>query len=104
MLSPDCYYEYPLSGSHSAWPQNCTEVKFIIPKSGDKLSDLLFDFVIPLLYLKVMPGVKSDGIEVGVELLVAAVVDGHGCLEISVGVPGQQPRHSLTPVTTPIIS
>ena len=68
------------------------------------MSDLPFDFVIPLLYLKVMPGVKCDGMEVGVELLVAAVVDGHGCLEISVGVPSQQTRDSLTPVTTPIIS
>ena len=68
------------------------------------MSDLSLVFVIPLLHLKVMPGVKSHGIEGGVELLVAAAVDGHCCLEISVGVPSQQPGDSLTPVTTPFIS
>ena len=58
----------------------------------------------PLLDLKAVPVVESDGGEVRVDLLVSTVADGHGCPEISVGVPGHHGRNSLTLVTTPIVS
>ena len=61
-------------------------------------------FIMPLLDLKAVPVVESDGGEVRVDFLVSTVADGHGCPEISVGVPGHHGRNSLTLVTTPIVS
>ena len=58
----------------------------------------------PLLDLEAVPGVHSDGREVSVHLLVSTIVDGHGCTEISVGVPRHHGRHPLTLVTTPVVS
>ena len=58
----------------------------------------------PLLDLKAVPVVESDGGEVGVDLLVSIAIDGHGCPEISVGVPSHHSWDSLTLVTTPIVS
>ena len=58
----------------------------------------------PLLDLKAVPVVESDGGEARVDLLISTVADGHGCPEISVGVPGHHGRNSLTLVTTPIVS
>ena len=64
----------------------------------------VLSLVVPLLDLKAVPGVASDGAEVRVDFLVSITVDGHGCTEISVGVPRHHSRHPLTLVTAPVIS
>ena len=57
----------------------------------------------PLLDLKAVPVVQSYGREVRVHFLVSIIVDGHGCSEIFVGVPGHHGRHPLTLVATPVV-
>ena len=65
---------------------------------------LVVRLIMPLLDLKAVPVVQSYCREVRVHFLVSTIVDGHGCPEIFVGVPGHHSWHPLALVATPVVS